>query len=73
MQSRFLPVAVVFLACSTWALPARAQREGSEYYNQGLQLNNAGKYGEAIPYFTKAIEMDREEFGRLRRTRTRLG
>ena len=35
-----------------------AQREGNEYYNQGLQLNNAGKYREAIPYFTKAIEVD---------------
>ena len=60
MQRLFPSLAVVFLACSTWALPAQAQCEGSEAYNQGLRLNNAGKYREAIPYLTKAVEMDGE-------------
>jgi tetratricopeptide (TPR) repeat protein len=54
MQRLFLSLAAVSMVCSF----AQAQNAGNENYRKGLELNNAGKYREAIPYLTKAVETD---------------
>ena len=36
-------------------------KQSDEYYNKGVELYNAGKYKQAIPYFEKSIELDYQE------------
>jgi tetratricopeptide (TPR) repeat protein len=57
MLRLFVSLVVVFPLVSL-AIPAKAQFNGSEYYNQGLELNNAGRHGEAISPLSTAINLD---------------
>lgn len=36
-------------------------KQSDEYFNKGVELYNAGKYKEAIPYFEKSNELDIQE------------
>ena len=36
-------------------------KQSDEYYNKGVELYNAGKYKDAIPYFEKSNELDMQE------------
>ena len=36
-------------------------KQSDEYFNKGVELYNAGKYKDAIPYFEKSNELDKEE------------
>ena len=58
MQRLFLSLAVVLLGCSARAFAAESPHAGDEYRTHGFELNKAGKCREAIPYLSKAIELD---------------
>ena len=50
--------AVAVLVCLAWASAAAGQYKGDDYYNQAAALQKACKQREAIPLYTKAIELD---------------
>ena len=47
-----------------WPIAAQAQSEAlMETYNQATALYDQGRYGEAIPFARKALELGEREFG----------
>jgi tetratricopeptide (TPR) repeat protein len=50
--------AISVLACLVWACVAAGQYKGDDYFNQAAALQRACKQREAIPLYTKAIELD---------------
>jgi len=59
MRARFLPAVLALLfvltSCAGWI-----GTDARDQFEQGLSYFNQGKYAEAIPYFTKATELEPE-------------
>jgi len=70
---RYLIVALLLLLATGWAVPVWAQSaELMAAFNRQKELREQGRYGDAIPFAEKALELGKKEFGSKHETTVRL-